>query len=269
LSASTLPPSPTDVPHSIPIEPRLTARADKIAETVARALAHDALERRLAPGDALDSEQAMLDRFGVSRESLREALRLLEVNGLISIRRGPGGGAFVGTVDPSNLGRVASLYYHMAGATYGELFDAYAFADATLAMRAARHVDADHRRVCMEPFLDDRHADGDLDEYVQRHAGFHSAVAALADNRVLQISLHSLGLLVGRHYIHQVDAHHLTLAEAQESRDFVASDHVAIARAIVAGNHRQAFDLMAEHVAHIIDTLEADGIDRNAVIEWV
>lgn len=253
----------------IAIEPRVDARADKIAETIARALVHDVIERGLQPGDSLDSEQAMLARFEVSRESLREALRLLEVQGLISIRRGPGGGAFVGTVDPANLGRTSSLYFHMAGATYGELFEAYAFADATLAARAAQHRDAATRREAMAPYITRRGSDVDIEHYIARHAGFHTAVASLASNRVLQITMHSLGLLVGRHYVHQIDAHHLTLAQAQESREFVASDHVAIGQAIVAGSHRRAFDLMSEHVEHIVATLEADGLDREAVVEWV
>ena len=227
----------TEAPQQfIPIEPRVGSRSEKLSETIARALVHDVIERRLRPGDSLDSEQPMLERFDVSRETLREALRLLEVQGLVTIRRGPGGGAFVGTVDPSKLGRISSLYFHMAGATYGELFDAYAFADATLAARAARHPDADHRASAMAPYVTHRDHDTDIEHYINRHAGFHTAVAALADNRVLQISLHAVGLLVGRHYVHQIDAHHLTLEEAQESREFVASDHVAIAQAIVDGD---------------------------------
>ena len=56
-----------------------------------------------------------------------------------------------------------------------------------------------------------------------------------------------------------------TLAGAQENRGFVASDHVAIARAIVAGSHQRAFELMAER---IVATLEVDGLDRDLVVEW-
>ena len=46
----------------------------------------------------------------------------------------------------------------------------------------------------------------------------------------------------------------------------MASDHVAIARAIVAGSHRRAFELMAER---IVATLEEDGLDRDLVVEWM
>ena len=46
----------------------------------------------------------------------------------------------------------------------------------------------------------------------------------------------------------------------------MASDHVAIARAIVAGSHQRAFELMAER---IVATLEEDGLDRDLVVEWM
>src|SRR5262245_53560806 len=83
----------------------------KTAERVARDITRDIISGGLATGDSLPSEAAMLTQYGVSRESLREALRLLEVQGLIAIRRGPGGGPTVGSVDPANLGRISSLYY--------------------------------------------------------------------------------------------------------------------------------------------------------------
>jgi DNA-binding FadR family transcriptional regulator len=256
-------------PHSIPIEPRVHTRQDKVAEIVARSVAHDIIERGLAPGDALDSEQALLERFTVSRESLREGLRLLEVAGLVTIRRGPGGGTFVASVDPNNLGRFGSLYFHMSGATYAELFEAYALADGLLAELAARNPDASERHAEMVAFLSDSHSEPDLAHYIAHHAGFHTAVARLAGNRVLQIILHSIGLLVARHYVVLADRQSLTLATARSTRPFVEDDHLSIARAISAGRHRQARSLMEEHVRHIVTVLEADGLEPASVIEWV
>src|SRR6185436_5963734 len=86
-------------------------RSLKAAEVVARDVVRSITAAQLQPGDGLPSESQMLQQYGVSRESLREGLRLLEVQGMISIRRGPGGGPVVGTVDSANLGRMSTLYY--------------------------------------------------------------------------------------------------------------------------------------------------------------
>src|SRR3954452_15685314 len=66
-------------------------RSMKTSERVAMDVVRDIVEQRLQPGDRLAGEAAMLDRYGPSRASVREALRLLEVQGLISLKPGPRG----------------------------------------------------------------------------------------------------------------------------------------------------------------------------------
>src|SRR4030095_7377391 len=74
---------------------RSTSRAsEEIAGLIRRWLE----EQRLQPGERIGTEQEMADEFGVSRPTLREALRLLSASHLIRIRRGrPGGGFLAGT----------------------------------------------------------------------------------------------------------------------------------------------------------------------------
>ena len=68
------------------------SRTVKASERVAQEIVRDIVRRGLETGDRLPLEAAMVEEYGVSRTSLREALRLLEVQGLISLKPGPGGG---------------------------------------------------------------------------------------------------------------------------------------------------------------------------------
>ena len=97
----------------------------------------------------------MLSHYGVSRESLREALRILEVQGLITIHRGPGGGPKVAGVDPAYLARTATLYFHLSGATYDELFETWSMVEPAVAEKVAALPDRPRVRRSLEPFIEE------------------------------------------------------------------------------------------------------------------
>ncbi|MEU3270881.1 FadR/GntR family transcriptional regulator [Saccharomonospora sp. NPDC006951] len=64
----------------------------------------------LRPGDRLPAERALAEQFAVSRNTVREALRMLEISGLVQLRRGAAGGAFIAKADP---GKVATTMTDM------------------------------------------------------------------------------------------------------------------------------------------------------------
>jgi GntR family transcriptional repressor for pyruvate dehydrogenase complex len=234
----------------------------KASESVARDIVDDIVVDRLDEGDNLPAETAMLQHYGVSRETLREALRLLEVQGLISIRRGPGGGPIVGAVDPANLGRVSTLYYHLAGATYGELFEAWVICEPIIAELAAGNPDRDLVRAGMEPYLE-LHGPEDepLEEFVVRHSEFHTVVGSLARNKVLQLSLMATGQIVTHHVISNVDP--------RDARNTIEHDHSSIARAIVSGYKTKARELMAAHLRAITSQYQSSlGPQMEDYIGW-
>ncbi|WP_226909483.1 FadR/GntR family transcriptional regulator [Georgenia ruanii] len=237
----------------------------KAAEVVAREVVRRIRADGLQPGDNLPSEAEMLKQYGVSRESLREGLRLLEVQGMISIRRGPGGGPVVGTVDSANLGRMEALFFHMAGATYDELFAAWVFAESTLARMAAANPDAEARQSAMTPYLtgeveDIEHAD--LEVYISGHEGFHGAVSALAGNRVFQLTFRAYGQLV---------AHHLaTIGDVRTIHQALVDDHLQLAQAIVSGDSEAAASIMENHLTTVAEINRAEfGVRLQGSVEWL
>ena len=101
----------------------------------------------------------MGEQYQASRGSVREALRLLEVQGLVHLKPGPGGGPVVGTVDPANLARMVALYFHLNASTYGELLESQALLEAQCAQRAATNPD---RREVLRPFLQPETPDSEV-----------------------------------------------------------------------------------------------------------
>ena len=235
----------------------------KTAEAFARDLVREIVRKGLRTGDKLPSEAVMLEEFGLSRESLREGLRLLEVQGLITLRRGPGGGPIVGHLDPASLGRTSTLYYHLAGGTYSDLLEAWVVTESLLAERAARNPDREAVRAAMKPYLEPPPADDDgLTEFVLAHTRFHGVLASLAENRVLEMMLQTIGQIVTHHVLGHADPRH--------DRETIESDHAAIAKAVVAGAPKKAAEAMERHINTMIDVYETHlGAQLHDFIDWL
>jgi DNA-binding FadR family transcriptional regulator len=209
----------------------------KTSERVALAIVQDIVVEGLHTGDRLLLEPAMMERYGVSRASLREALRLLEVQGLIHLKPGPGGGPLVGSVDPVNLARSATLYFRLGAATYDQVLEAQVMFEPICAELAARHPD---RRSEMEPYFDSA-LPSDEAEYRHVTVGFHRAVYRLATNPVITLLTQAV--------THIVTSHIVTTMDPVELRPTIMDEHATLARAIAAGHASRARRLMGEHFA--------------------
>ena len=238
-------------------------RTEKVSEIIAREIVHDS--RGLPPGTMLPSEAKLLERYQVGRTSLREALRVLEVQGLIVMRPGPGGGPMLTEVDSAHFGRMASLYLHKAGATYRDTLDARLILEPVVAGIIAEQQDPEHLRDLNEFLANARDADDEGDaasgqSLEDLHAfEFHMLLMGMSGNPVIN--------LVGR-----------SLQELRVERDAVPrtleppnarSVHEMIARAIVDGRPAQAEQLMREHMREFIDyTHQQDPGLLETTVSW-
>src|SRR4051794_12700682 len=128
---------------TIPARVGQHVRVPKTAELVAISLRRQIVRGELGPGEALPSESALMEQFGVSRPTLREAFRLLESESLIEVRRGVRGGARVNAPDPEVAARYAGLILEYSNATLGDVHRASAVIEPPCArLVAAKHTAA-------------------------------------------------------------------------------------------------------------------------------
>ena len=233
-------------------------RVVKTSETVALNIVHDIVARGLGPGDKLPLETAMLQQYRVSRASLREALRLLEVQGLISIRPGPGGGPVVGSVDARNLARTSSLYFHLGGMKYADIFATQELLEPMCAQFAARHPD---RETLMAPFVDPSASPVEGTAYHSATVDFHGAVYELAGNAVLALITQAITSIISSHIVSTMDP--------VELHEQILEEHGQIARAITAGRDKKAYKLTFEHFQAQHDYYQRNWPARfDEIIEW-
>lgn len=81
-------------------------------QQVARQIKDWIVEQRLQPGDRLPGEPEMIERLGHAKGTIREALRILETEGLIKTRTGPGGGVFVHAVSDARAQALLANYFY-------------------------------------------------------------------------------------------------------------------------------------------------------------
>jgi DNA-binding FadR family transcriptional regulator len=233
-----------------------SGRVRKTAERVAEEIVSDIVMNCLRTGDRLSLEGEMVDRYKVSRSSVREALRLLEVQGLIVLKPGPGGGPVVGQVDPANLARTASLYFHLGGATYESILRTQAMLEPLCTQLASRHPQA---RMAMEPFVSPVRLR--TNDEVRRHdERLHAALYRLADNPIITMLTQAISRIVSDHV--PVDTSPRRLAT-------IGDERAALARSVATGNAEEASRLMYRLVRAEHNQLREESPDLlDTLIEW-
>jgi len=157
-------------------------RRNKVYEEVAQQIERLIL-KKLRPGDKLPSERELAEMLRVSRSSIRDAIRGLELKGLVEPRQGAG--TIVCEVSADALANPFANALKRRRELVSELLDFRKMLEPPLAARAATHASADEVAE-MEEILrrqEQRHAQGDA--AVSEDAEFHYSIALAADNSVV------------------------------------------------------------------------------------
>lgn len=177
-------------------------RPPKTSTLVAAELRRRIATGELAPGDRLPPEDGLMEEFDLARTTLREALRVLESEGLITVQRGRNGGPRVTSPPIDGLARMLALHLQLEGTTVGDLDDARQLIEPHLAARLAEH----HTDEDLEA-LEDAIAlaataarAGDRDAFGVAAAGVHETLVERAGNRTLAVLARMLHEVVEEYY---------------------------------------------------------------------
>lgn len=211
---------PNEKPRS-----RLPKASDILADQIRGRILGDGL----TPGTSLPSEVDLIEESEFSRSTVREALRLLEAEGLIEIRRGPRGGIKVRHPDAGHVGRSLALMMTLSQAPLWQLFEFRMIVEPEAAAAAAVRLTPKERKEVLKAIDEDM----DIVE-------FHRQIGIWSGNEMMNVVLAA---------VHDVVRWHV-LREALTEEDVAATKavHIKIARAIAEGKGRLAATHMRKHL---------------------
>lgn len=169
-------------------------RQPKLAEIVANVLRQRILDGELDDGQLLPNQDSFVSEFGVSKPSMREALRILEAEGLITVRRGNIGGAVVHRPQARHVAYTLALVLESRGVSFEDVGAALKLMEGTCAGLCARRED---RAETVVPVLREANARAraSVDEwpdYIRATSDFHRALIDCSGNQTLQLMVGSL-----------------------------------------------------------------------------
>lgn len=235
---------------------------------VADAIKEWVVERGLQPGDRLPGEAEMIDRFGMSKGTIREAMRLLQAQGLVETKTGPGGGSFVGEVSRERANALLANYFYFRDVTIDDIYQVRIALEPDLAAGLAGRLTSDQLAELEQIMTAYAAPATDAEQERAQHVAslrFHARLADFARNAVLGFFINFMAqILTDLTVYKQLYAapnhdlwqrgrdHQIKLIEALRNGD------AARARAIMKNHMEMARSLMETQEAEVMKRFIAE-----------
>jgi GntR family transcriptional regulator, transcriptional repressor for pyruvate dehydrogenase complex len=223
---------------------RSVGRQNRVSEAIVHRIKKQISEGRLRAGHKLPAEREMARQFKTSRVSVREAYRSLEDLGVLRIRRGADGGAFIATLDHEPVLRSLSLVLGLGKTSHRELTEARMLIEPPIARLAAMRARKEDI-VRLERVLIEEEEETARGRFRPTQSQFHRSVADCARNLPLIVLMNALADLTAD------VASSLDVTARTRHRSKNCQYHRQIFEAIRQHDAQAAYTIMAEHVGDI------------------
>lgn len=225
--------------------PARAARTGRVSEVIVRRIKKQISDGRLGPGEKLPAERDMARQFKTSRVSVREAYRSLEELGLLLIRRGAEGGAFIGELDHGPVLRSLSLMLGLGKTSHQELTEARMLIEPPIARLAALRAGPDDIRLLEQALAEEEDALHSRGPFRPTGSKFHRALGACARNLPLAVLMNALADLTAG------TASALDVKVRARHRQTNCAYHRRIFEAVRRHDDHDAYTIMVQHVGDI------------------
>ena len=222
-----------------------SAKTNKISEHIIEQIREAIFEGRLKPGDRLPHEKELMSDFNVSKATLREALRSLEVLGFLEIRKGASGGPFVTEVDMKKARDCFTNFLHFKNLSITSLSEVRLILEPYIAEKAALGITQEDLKR-LEELLKEC-------EYVLKHdipivtrkneIEFHRTICSVTGNPILMFILDFVENLL-------IDTKEI-LKPSKEFSQKVQRAHKRIYNALLRRDAKKAREEMVKHVREV------------------
>jgi GntR family transcriptional repressor for pyruvate dehydrogenase complex len=202
----------------------------------------DAFFAGMQPGDWVGTEAELAERFGVSRVTMRDAVRTLEAMGILEVKVGGKGGLRVAGSVASRFSEALAVQVHLLGVEWQEIGEAMLTIEPSAARFAAARADEEQLALLDDCVAEHREHRRDKIAFNNSASRFHFLVAEASGNRPLAVALHALRMTQDRL---------LEPSASGKVATLVIAYHARILDAIKGGDGIEAERLMAEHLGEI------------------
>ncbi|HEC62298.1 MAG TPA: FadR family transcriptional regulator [bacterium] len=217
-----------------------------LSDIIADNIHQDILDEKIKPGDRLPPHEVLCERWGVSRVTLREALKKLDTKGLIEIHQGRG--TYVRDFKKELIEKQFEFHSQLGEKTIIQLFEARKIIETALVDLATRRI-TEKELDSFDSILKDMAEtvrDGDPLQFARYDFKFHKIIGALAKNDVLLMMLEKIQFLIESQQREMFEYAH-------DSNPLKSSfqDHQDIYRMMRERNAAGAAEKMCQHIQHM------------------
>jgi GntR family transcriptional regulator, transcriptional repressor for pyruvate dehydrogenase complex len=224
-------------------------KRDRVFEQVSNEIKKQISSGILKPGDKLPSESELARNFNVSRQTIREAMRILELSGFLSIKRGGKGGPIIENTISSRVSKALAEAIQMGPATFDDFVLAWREIEKAILIQVVKNADEGDLHAMSENILNAKKELKNRIPLFRSIRQFHLNLAKASKNHIFELLIES---------IMAVYAEFLSRLEPDPKRaKKIITIHENLLKAIERKEENRVIFFFEEHLAHVQQRLRS------------